>query len=67
MCPADEKCNQEHLKPIILCLDPEKDTVERCAAAKDKLKSHALWKDTFHRRVAIVTGEDVAKVGHFRV
>ncbi|KAK9791612.1 hypothetical protein WJX73_010393 [Symbiochloris irregularis] len=59
---SDEKCNQEHLKPVILCLDAEKDTVEKCAAAKAALKSHALWKATFYRRVAIVTGEDVSKV-----
>ena len=61
-CVADEKCNQEHLKPIFLCLDAEKDTPERCKQVKDSLKSHHLYKETFHHRVAIVTGEDVAKV-----
>ena len=62
LCSADDKCNQEHLKPIFMSLDEKLDTPERCKALRDSLKSNRIHKELFHRRVSIVTGADTAKV-----
>ena len=42
---ADDKCNQEHLTPVFLCLDQEKDTPERIAQLGTSLKSRNLHKE----------------------
>jgi len=59
---SDDLCNQEHLKPVFFSLDEKNDTPEKCKAMKDSLKSNRIHKECFHRRVAIVTGEDTAKI-----